>query len=208
MVNFEPTHPENWDSEPLHGMCWRRTCWCNRHSHPYGTWQERPGTNERFDSRKSCFPWFSSWFCESSKIIWWNLTDPYCHGSKTIRDYCSTWWKPLLIMTSLGCCFFQFWGLLSLMGMFLEREKPIMLETYSLEESYVVLKEEISNNHLIKPCKQWDIYHINRFAGFLNHQPYRFTNQNIPNYGSADRHAAPSARTARTFALFLPMHLT
>ncbi len=40
----------------------------------------------------------------------------------------------------------------------------------------ILLMEEIPNNHLgciKKTCKQWDIYHINWLAGFLNHQPHQ-----------------------------------
>ena len=52
---------------------------------------------------------------------------------------------------------------------------------------FLLLVEEIPNNHLgyiyiyIKPCKWWEIYHINRLAGFFSinsmspfhiHQPY------------------------------------
>ena len=38
----------------------------------------------------------------------------------------------------------------------------------------VHLLEEIrlTTWHLLKPCKQWDIYHINWLAGFVNHQQY------------------------------------
>ena len=53
----------------------------------------------------------------------------------------------------------------------------------------ILLMEEIPNNHLtcMKPCKEWDIYHINCLTGFLFHQQYLYLQLNSPWFWSTPR---------------------